>query len=113
MMRHRDGTDPNLRAEDGVTTPWSDAREPSGPAAGMTRCIFTRGPWLSPANRGDWRGSRAARRRALSASTWPGPVLADKAYSSRAIRAHPRRRGIKATIPEPADQVRHRLRRGS
>ncbi|MFG2623301.1 IS5 family transposase [Streptomyces sp. NPDC048507] len=31
-------------------------------------------------------------------------VLADKAYSSRAIRSHPRRRGIRAVIPQPADQ---------
>ena len=43
----------------------------------------------------------------------PGQVLADKAYSSAAIRAHLRRRRIKATIPEPADQVKNRLRRGS
>lgn len=45
--------------------------------------------------------------------TRPGRVLGDKAYSSAAIRAHLRRRGIKATIPEPADQARNRLRRGS
>jgi transposase len=45
--------------------------------------------------------------------TRPGRVLGDKAYSSAAIRAHLRRRGIKATIPEPSDQVRHRLRRGT
>jgi transposase len=45
--------------------------------------------------------------------TRPGQVLADKAYSSRATRTALRRRGIKATIPEPADQIRHRLRRGS
>jgi transposase len=38
--------------------------------------------------------------------------LADKAYSSKAIRSHLRRRNIKATIPEPADQVKNRLRRG-
>ncbi len=38
-------------------------------------------------------------------------MLGDKAYSSSAIRAHLRRRGIKATIPEPADQIRSRLRR--
>jgi transposase len=43
----------------------------------------------------------------------PGRMLGDKAYSSSAIRAHLRRRGIKATIPEPSDQVRSRLRRGS
>jgi transposase len=43
----------------------------------------------------------------------PGQVLADKAYSSRAIRSHLRRRGITATIPEPTDQENNRLRRGS
>jgi transposase len=45
--------------------------------------------------------------------TRPGRVLADKAYSSRAVRAHLRRRQIKATIPEPNDQRDNRLRRGS
>jgi transposase len=40
-------------------------------------------------------------------------VLADKAYSSRAIRDHLRRRGIPTVIPMPADQLRHRMRRGS
>jgi transposase len=45
--------------------------------------------------------------------TRPGRVLGDKAYSSSMIRAHLRRRGIKATIPEPADQARNRRRRGS
>lgn len=40
-------------------------------------------------------------------------MLADKAYSSRANRAYLRRRGIMATIPEPADQIRNRRRRGS
>ena len=45
--------------------------------------------------------------------TRPGRGLGDKAYSSSAIRAHLRRRNIKATIPEPADQARNRLRRGS
>jgi transposase len=39
-------------------------------------------------------------------------VLADKAYSSRAIREHLRKRGIRAVIPVPADQRSHRLRRG-
>ncbi|GGO99111.1 hypothetical protein GCM10012280_64830 [Wenjunlia tyrosinilytica] len=39
-------------------------------------------------------------------------VLADKAYSLRAIREHLPRRGIRAVIPVPADQRGHRLRRG-
>ncbi|MCR4487743.1 IS5 family transposase [Micrococcus luteus] len=44
--------------------------------------------------------------------TRPEAVLGDKAYSSRAIRAHLRARRIKAVIPEPADQQGHRRRRG-
>ncbi|MFJ3089406.1 IS5 family transposase [Streptomyces sp. NPDC086838] len=44
--------------------------------------------------------------------TRPEAVLADRAYSSRAIRSHLRRRGIRAVIPQPSDQVGHRLRRG-
>ncbi len=47
------------------------------------------------------------------ARTRPNRVRADKAYSSRAIRNHLRRRGIQAVIPEPADQAGHRKRRGS
>jgi len=45
--------------------------------------------------------------------TRPDMVLADEAYSSRAIREHLRKRGIQAVIPVPADQRNHRLRRGS
>ncbi|MEU5281720.1 IS5 family transposase [Streptomyces asoensis] len=44
--------------------------------------------------------------------TRPFAVLADRAYSSRAIRTHLRRRGIRAVIPQPSDQIGHRLRRG-
>lgn len=40
-------------------------------------------------------------------------MLGDKAYSSRVIGTHPRVRGLKAVISEPADQQRHRRRRGS
>jgi transposase len=39
-------------------------------------------------------------------------VLADKGYSTRAIREHLRRRGIAATIPERVDQRANRHRRG-
>ncbi|MEU3430487.1 IS5 family transposase [Streptomyces gardneri] len=44
--------------------------------------------------------------------TRPDAVLADRAYSSRAIRNRLRRRGIRAVIPQPSDQIGHRLRRG-
>jgi transposase len=56
---------------------------------------------------------KIARRCAGRPRTRPGRVLGDKAYSSAAIRGHLRGRGIRATIPEPADQVRNRLNRGS
>jgi transposase len=45
--------------------------------------------------------------------TRPDRLRGDKAYSSRAIRAELRRRGITAVIPQPSDQITHRLRRGS
>lgn len=44
--------------------------------------------------------------------TTPDRVLADKAYGSRANRAYLRRRGIRCTIPQKADQVRHRQAKG-
>lgn len=39
-------------------------------------------------------------------------MAADKAYSSRGHRAYLRRRGIKAVIPEKADQAANRKNRG-
>lgn len=44
--------------------------------------------------------------------TRPTAVLADRAYSSRAIRRHLRRRGIRSVISQPTDQIGHRQRRG-
>ncbi|KUN16083.1 transposase [Streptomyces corchorusii] len=40
-------------------------------------------------------------------------VMADKAYSSRTTRSHLRRHGIRAVIPQPADQAASRKRLGS
>lgn len=58
-------------------------------------------------------GIRIYRRGRGRPRTRPDRVLGDKAYSSRAIGPHLRRRRIKADIPEPADQKNGRLRRGS
>jgi transposase len=58
-------------------------------------------------------GIRIGRRGRGRPRTRPGRVLADKAYSSRDIRVQLRRRGIKATIPQPADQRANRIRRGA
>ncbi|MBC9719779.1 IS5 family transposase [Streptomyces sp. TRM66268-LWL] len=44
--------------------------------------------------------------------TTPDAVLADKAYSSRAIRELLRKRGIRTVIPQPADQITKRKKRG-
>jgi len=57
-------------------------------------------------------GIRIRRRGRGRPRTRPAQVLGDKAHSSRAIRSHLRRRRIRATIPEPADQRGNRLRRG-
>ncbi|MGC5233205.1 IS5 family transposase [Streptomyces albogriseolus] len=54
---------------------------------------------------------RVPRRRGRPGTT-PDVVLADKAYSSRAIRSHLRKRGIRGVIPERADQQADRMRRG-
>jgi len=43
----------------------------------------------------------------------PGAVAADKAYSSRANRAHLRKHRIKAVIPEKNDQAANRKKKGS
>ena len=45
--------------------------------------------------------------------TTPISLRGDKAYSSRGHRQLLRSRGIKAVIPEPADQVANRQRKGS
>jgi transposase len=58
-------------------------------------------------------GIRIGRRGQGRPRTRPGRVLGDKAYSSRAIRSHLRRRRITATIPEPIDQQTNRRRRGN
>jgi transposase len=44
--------------------------------------------------------------------TRPGRVLADKAYSGKGNRAYLRNRGIRAVIPERADEVRNRKKKG-
>ncbi|SFT21629.1 transposase [Streptomyces sp. ok210] len=43
----------------------------------------------------------------------PDRVRADKAYGSRANRDYLRKHGIRCTIPEKADQIRHRKRLGT
>jgi len=45
--------------------------------------------------------------------TRPAALIGDKAYSSRGTRAMLRTRGIKAVIPQCADEIGHRHRRGS
>jgi transposase len=45
-------------------------------------------------------------------TTESAPDCLSKGYSSRAVRSHLRRRGIRATIPERQDQRANRARRG-
>src|SRR5206468_9129385 len=56
---------------------------------------------------------RVARRGPGRPRTRPVLLRADKAYSARGTRSLLRRRGVRAVIPEPADQAGHRKRRGS
>jgi transposase len=58
-------------------------------------------------------GVRIGRRGPGRPRTRPGRVLGDKAYSTKAIRSHLRKRGIKTTIPERTDQQANRARLGS
>jgi transposase len=94
--------------------------------------VRTGAPWRDvPARYGPWQSVYGLFRRWQRDATWrkivtalvprpggghlrtrPGRVLADKAYGSRANRAYLRRRGIRCTIPEKADQVRHRKAKG-
>jgi transposase len=53
------------------------------------------------------------RRSGARARTRPDRVLADKAYSTAKIRNSLRRRGIKATIPQPVNQLKARIAKGS
>jgi transposase len=57
-------------------------------------------------------GVRFERSGSSRPATRPDRVLADKGYSSAAIRAYLRKRGIRATIPERRDQRANRARRG-
>ncbi|MFJ4336504.1 MULTISPECIES: IS5 family transposase [unclassified Streptomyces] len=66
----------------------------------------------APAFEAVMEGIRVPRRGLGRPRTRPAIVLADRAYSSRAIRGHLRRRGVRSVIPQPADQIGHRLRRG-
>lgn len=59
------------------------------------------------------RAIRIARRRLGHPRTRPGAVMAGKAYSSKANRAHLRTRGIAAVIPVKADQAANRREKGS
>jgi putative transposase len=46
------------------------------------------------------------------ARSTPTSLVADKAYSAAAHRAHLRKRNVKTVIPERSDQVRNRKKRG-
>ncbi|WP_307937075.1 transposase [Salinispora arenicola] len=75
---------------------------------------------VTAGQRGDSRSSspcwpRSASCAPVVADHGPAPdtVLADKAYTSKANRAHLRSRGIRACIPSKADQDAHRKAKGS
>ncbi len=59
------------------------------------------------------QGLRVPRAGAGRPRTTPEALLADKAYSARAHREMLAARGITTVIPQPSDQVRNRVARGS
>src|SRR5450756_1802802 len=60
------------------------------------------------------RPPRSTQSRSSAASdVYKRQVLGDKPYSARAHRTLLRSRGVKTVIPEPSNQIRNRLRRGS
>ncbi|GIG69345.1 transposase [Phytomonospora endophytica] len=59
-----------------------------------------------------WDAIRVTRPGPGRPRTRPDHVIADKGYSTRAIRTHLRKRGIGATIPERADHQTNRARKG-
>ena len=67
------------------------------------------GPWFRPV----LDAVRVPRPGRGRPRTRPDRVLADKAYGSRANRAYLRRRHIRCTIPEKADQAANRKKKGS
>ncbi|WP_169331575.1 transposase [Nocardia paucivorans] len=76
--------------------------------------LITPGPWGDcPQFTAVLAEIRVPRLDAGATRTRPDRILADKAYSSAATRAHLRRRGIKATIPIKADQAAYRKAKGS
>ncbi|MFF5056565.1 transposase [Micromonospora sp. NPDC000663] len=67
----------------------------------------------APASPRSWPPSESSGLDPAVLGSGPDHVIADKGYSSKAIRAGLRRRGIGHTIPERADQRANRYRRGS
>lgn len=58
------------------------------------------------------KGLISANRRAGTCSHPPGPGTGGQGIRFRANRSYLRKRGIRCTIPEKTDQVRHRRKRG-
>ncbi|WP_374108851.1 transposase [Pseudonocardia sp. ICBG1293] len=89
----------------------TDTRPPLLPDALRGRFRTTCRVSIDPSTTDQTAGQIAACR--LQQTRRPRSEMTSKAYSSRAIRAHLRRRRIVAVIPEPADQQGHRKRRGT
>ncbi|MFD0514780.1 IS5 family transposase [Streptomyces aureus] len=82
------------------------------PCTPLALCVTAGQAGDAPAFETVMAGIRVPRSGPGRPRTRPDAVLADRAYSSRAIRKHLHRRGIRAVIPQPSDQLGHRLRRG-
>jgi transposase len=109
--RHAEPADHGLgRSRGGLTTKVHLACEQGQKPLSIVITAGQRGD--SPQFQAVLEGIRVPRPGPGRARTRPDRVLGDKAYGSRANRAYLRRRGIRCTIPEKADQVRHRKNKG-
>ncbi|WP_228395963.1 transposase [Streptomyces sp. RB17] len=105
------------------TTTASDAHAAGRPSSCTWRSSRDRNrcPYSSPSASGttapsssrSWTPSACPESGRARPRSRPGEVPADRAYGSRANRAYLRRRGVRCAIPEKADQIRNRQRRGS
>ncbi|SFW68328.1 hypothetical protein SAMN04489730_2851 [Amycolatopsis australiensis] len=112
-FQHRAGTASQviMSSADPEVEPLSRSTSPVTVMDGPCRsCRPAATSTTAPCSRRSWRGVEVCRPAPGRSPTGPGRVLADKGYSSRAVRPYLRRRHSPATIPGRRDQQANRLR---
>ncbi|MGM0345377.1 transposase [Streptomyces sp. Adlamb9] len=103
---------PTTMPSDGPTADTTQARLAADSHCGSLAFVLTPGQaWNAPAFTEAMACSRVPA--GGRPRTPPEAILADKAYSLRALRTHLRRRGIRAVIPQPSERIAKRKKRAS